>query len=132
MLTTSSEPDVNVCPLRVTMCAVQMHLSEKTLCQVTSSESRLFHWVVPLCCPRPAGLQKSLYTLGFIELHRQSRSSFYGILSYECDTFIPLNDFSFCSALLKGKRIPLQTWTGSKGSMGLRLPDFKTNGTRRW
>jgi hypothetical protein len=29
----------------------------------------------------------------------------------------------------KGKEIPLQTWTGPKGSRRLRLPDFKTIGT---
>ena len=29
----------------------------------------------------------------------------------------------------KGKAIPLQTWTGPKGSRRLRLPDFKTIGT---
>jgi len=29
----------------------------------------------------------------------------------------------------KGKTIPLQTWTGPKGSRRLRLPDFKTIGT---
>jgi len=29
----------------------------------------------------------------------------------------------------KGKAIPLQTWTGSEGSMRMRLPDFKTIGT---
>jgi len=28
----------------------------------------------------------------------------------------------------KGKAIPLQTWTGPKGSRRLRLPDFKTIG----
>jgi hypothetical protein len=32
----------------------------------------------------------------------------------------------------KGKAIPLQAWTGPKGSRRLRLPDFKTIGTRRW
>jgi hypothetical protein len=31
----------------------------------------------------------------------------------------------------KGKAIPLQTWTGPEGSRSLRLPDFKTIGTRR-
>jgi len=30
--------------------------------------------------------------------------------------------------IVKGKAIPLQTWTGPEGSMGLRLPDFKTVG----
>jgi hypothetical protein len=30
------------------------------------------------------------------------------------------------------KAIPLQTWTGPEGSRWLRLPDFKTIGTRRW
>jgi hypothetical protein len=29
----------------------------------------------------------------------------------------------------KGKAIPLQAWTGPKGSRRLRLPDFKTIGT---
>ena len=32
----------------------------------------------------------------------------------------------YCS---KGKAIPLQAWTGPKGSRRLRLPDFKTIGT---
>jgi len=35
-------------------------------------------------------------------------------------------------SLLKGKAIPLQPWTGPEGSRKLRLPDFKTIGTRRW
>ena len=30
---------------------------------------------------------------------------------------------------LKGKAIPLQTWTCTEGSRRLRLPDFKTIGT---
>jgi len=30
---------------------------------------------------------------------------------------------------LKGKAIPLQTWTGPEGSRRLRVPDFKTVGT---
>jgi len=42
----------------------------------------------------------------------------------------PLKDF--CSALLKGTAIPLQAWTGPEGFRRLRLPDFKTIGTRRW
>jgi len=29
---------------------------------------------------------------------------------------------------VKGKAIPLQTWTGPEGSRRLRLPDFKTIG----
>jgi len=32
----------------------------------------------------------------------------------------------------KGKAIPLQAWTGPKGSRRLRIPDFKTIGTWRW
>jgi len=32
----------------------------------------------------------------------------------------------------KGKAIPLQAWTGPEVSRRLRLPDFKTIGTRRW
>ena len=32
----------------------------------------------------------------------------------------------------KGKAIPLQAWTGPKGSRSLRLPDLKTIGTWRW
>jgi len=30
------------------------------------------------------------------------------------------------------KAIPLQGWTGPKGSRRLRFSDFKTMGTRRW
>jgi hypothetical protein len=30
---------------------------------------------------------------------------------------------------VKGKEIPLQSWTGPEGSRRLRLPDFKTLGT---
>lgn len=63
------------------VCGADARNGEDRLSQVTSTESRLFHWVVPLRCRRPAGLQKSLYKLGFKELPRQSRSSFYGILS---------------------------------------------------
>jgi len=33
---------------------------------------------------------------------------------------------------MKGKDIPLQAWTGPEGSRSLRLPDFKTIGTRWW
>jgi hypothetical protein len=32
-------------------------------------------------------------------------------------------------AVVKGKAIPLQGWTGPEGSRRLRLPDFKTFGT---
>ena len=32
----------------------------------------------------------------------------------------------------KGKAIQLQAWTGPEGSRRLRLPDFKTIGTRKW
>jgi len=32
----------------------------------------------------------------------------------------------------KGKAIPLQAWTGPEGSRRLRLPHFKTIGTRSW
>jgi len=56
-------------------------IGEDRLSRRTSSESKLLPWVLPLLCPRPAGLQESLYTLGFKELLRQSRRSFYGILS---------------------------------------------------
>ena len=31
----------------------------------------------------------------------------------------------------KGKAIQLQAWTGPEGSRSVRLPDFKTIGTRR-
>jgi len=36
------------------------------------------------------------------------------------------------TAITKGKPIPAQVWTGLDGSKRLRLPDFKTIGTRRW
>jgi len=35
-------------------------------------------------------------------------------------------------ALLEIKAIPLQAWTGPVVSRRLRLPDFKTIGTRKW
>jgi len=34
--------------------------------------------------------------------------------------------------LIKGKAIPLQTWTGPEGSRRLRFPHFKTIDTWRW
>ena len=34
--------------------------------------------------------------------------------------------------VVKGKAIPLQAWTGPEGSRRVRLPDFKTIGTRKW
>jgi hypothetical protein len=36
-----------------------------------------------------------------------------------------------CNFVIKGKAIPLQTWTGPESSRRLRLPDFKTIGTER-
>jgi hypothetical protein len=33
---------------------------------------------------------------------------------------------------VKGTAIPLQSWTGPEGPRRLRLPDFKTIGTRSW
>jgi hypothetical protein len=43
-----------------------------------------------------------------------------------------MHDSSSNRAYGKGKAIPLQVLTGSEGSRRLRLPDFKTIGTRRW
>jgi hypothetical protein len=37
-------------------------------------------------------------------------------------------DFKHPDHWVKGKSIPLQTWTGPEGSRRLRLPDFKTIG----
>jgi hypothetical protein len=37
---------------------------------------------------------------------------------------------SFC--IYKGKQIPLEVWTGPEISRRLKLPDFKTTGTRKW
>ena len=34
--------------------------------------------------------------------------------------------------MYRGTAIPLHAWTGTEGSRRLRLPDFKTIGTRRW
>jgi len=34
--------------------------------------------------------------------------------------------------LCKGKAIPVQSWTGSKGSRRLKHPDFQKIGTRSW
>jgi len=42
------------------------------------------------------------------------------------------NSVTQLQAIVKGKAIPLQAWTGREGSRRLRLPDFKTIGTRTW
>jgi hypothetical protein len=34
--------------------------------------------------------------------------------------------------MVKCKVIPLEAWTGPKGSRRLRIPDFKTIGTGKW
>jgi len=41
---------------------------------------------------------------------------------------------ALCRAYIefKGKAIPLQPWPGPEGSRRLRIPDFKTIGTRNW
>jgi len=40
-----------------------------------------------------------------------------------------LQAFEICKVKIKGKAIPLQTWTGSEGSRRLRLSKFKSVGT---
>ena len=42
------------------VCGADPLIGEDILSRGTSTESRLFHWVVSLHCPRPVGLQKSL------------------------------------------------------------------------
>jgi len=37
-----------------------------------------------------------------------------------------------CTTSIKGKAVPLQTWTGPEVSRRVRLPNFKTVGTWRW
>ena len=32
----------------------------------------------------------------------------------------------------KGKAVPLQAWTGPKGSQEVKVPGFRDNGTGRW
>ena len=39
---------------------------------------------------------------------------------------------AFCNYVEKRKAIPLQAWTGPEGFRRLRLPDFKTIGSRMW
>ena len=40
-----------------------------------------------------------------------------------------MNYIAYPVLFVKGKAIPLQTWTGPEGFRSLRLPDFKTVGT---
>jgi hypothetical protein len=39
---------------------------------------------------------------------------------------------ALCPRGQESKAISLQAWTGLEGSKRLRLPDFKTIGTRKW
>jgi len=64
-------------------------------------------------------------------------SGFKGLMAYNTQTHawkcfsLRLTD-SEQQLIYKGKAIPLQTWTDPEGSRRMRLPDFKTIGTRRW
>ena len=59
------------------------------------------------------------------------QSPYYAYIVIPIITVATLSACSL-SCCKKGKAIPLQAWTGPKGSRRLRLPDFKTVGTRRW
>jgi len=50
---------------------------------------------------------------------------------YNCDTHTHTHThiYIYIKGKGKGKTIPLQAWTGPKGSKRLKLPDFKTIGT---
>jgi hypothetical protein len=48
----------------------------------------------------------------------------YGIKGVYTD-----KEITVLSTDIKGKAIPLQTWTGPEGSRKLRFPDFKTINT---
>jgi hypothetical protein len=52
------------------------------------------------------------------------------IMLYPLEKILLFYSISFCKG--KDKTIPLQAWTGPEGSRRLRLPYFKTIGTRRW
>jgi len=43
-----------------------------------------------------------------------------------------LFEINYCKRKGRGKANPLQAWTGPEASRRLRLPDFRTIGTRRW
>ena len=42
------------------------------------------------------------------------------------------NWFSDSYAVLKGKAVPLQAWSGPEGSKKLTIPRFHDSGTGRW
>jgi hypothetical protein len=49
-----------------------------------------------------------------------------------CEWWGERTDVKWLNTLVRGKAIPLQTWTGPEGSRRMRLPDFVTVGTWRW
>jgi hypothetical protein len=73
-----------------------------------------------------------------VRLSALCTSRFYSFLLEAVSTPGPLvctsppEDEEVVLEAFKDKAIPLQAFTGSEGSRRLRLPDFKTIGTRRW
>ena len=68
----------------------------------------------------------SIYVLGKERVNR-------GAHIYTCDAEVSVGQVRLnINGKGIGKAIPLQAWTGPEGSRRLRLPDFKTIGTRRW
>jgi len=62
---------------------------------------------------------------------RLSRSPEEVIIFAECTIELITVHFRLSLSKSKGKAIPVQAWTGPEGSRRLRLPHFKTIGTRR-
>jgi len=52
--------------------------------------------------------------------------------SKHANRLTPVKQTNGVNFYCKGKAIPLQAWTGPKGSRRFRIPDFKTIATRRW
>jgi hypothetical protein len=92
-------------------CIIYM---EYIILNILYIEERIFH-LVPL----------ALY---FIQLIRFHKSCYHTEGRIKVPGIAAINKTSKG----KGKAIPLQAWTGPEGSKSLRLPDFKTIGTRKW
>ena len=65
---------------------------------------------------------------------RSSVSRMLGIISsaFNCGGPGRFDAGVWIARRVKGKAISIHAWAGSEGFRRLRLPDFKTVGTRRW
>ena len=69
-------------------------------------------------------ITNALFTVVYL-LREISKPAKGTLLRFCCKQFL----LEACFGKGKGKALPLQAWTGPKGSRRLRLPDFKTIGT---